>query len=207
MKDNLTEIIFILDRSGSMSRLTTDTIGGYNAFIDKQKQEPGEALVTTVLFDDKYEVLHDGVNLKDIEPLTDKQYSARGMTALLDAIGKTVNDVGDRLGKMAEADRPSKVIMVITTDGMENASREFIKKQIKEMIIHQTEKYNWQFMFLGANIDAVSEAEGLGISRGCAATYTASAAGTDQLYATMSRTVSAYRTKGKVDEDWNKTIV
>lgn len=202
MKENLTEIVFILDRSGSMSSLTDDTIGGYNAFIEQQKKEPGEARLTTVLFDDKYELLHDGVNLNDVAPLTHDEYFARGMTALMDAIGRTVNAVGDRLSKEDETERPGKVIVVITTDGMENASREFTKKQVKDMITCQTDKYNWQFMFLGANIDAASEAESIGINRAFASTYTASAAGTDALYTTMSKTVSNYRGTGDIDCQW-----
>lgn len=202
MKDSLTEIVFILDRSGSMSRLTNDTIGGYNAFIEQQKKEPGEAMLTTVLFDDKYELLHDGVVLKDVKPLTDKEYFARGTTALMDAVGRTINDVGNRLSKLDEAERPGKVVVVITTDGMENASKEFSKKQIKDMITHQTEKYNWQFMFLGANIDAASEAESIGIPIAFAANFTASKVGTDALYKTMSKTVTGYRSTGEVSDSW-----
>lgn len=206
MKDNLTEIIFILDRSGSMSFLTDDTIGGYNAFIENQKKVDGEALVTTILFDDRYEVLHNGVDIKTVKTLTREDYYARGMTALLDAIGKTINNVGDRLNKTAEENKPSKVIMVITTDGAENASQEFTRQQIKEMITHQTDVYNWQFMFLGANIDAVSEAQSIGIKGQFASTYTANAVGTDSLYTTMSNTVSTYRSAGKINEDWKEDI-
>ena len=136
MKNNLTEIVFILDRSGSMSRLVEDTIGGFNSFIETQKKEVGEAVLTTILFDDQYEILHNGVDIKNVKPMTTKEYSARGMTALLDAIGKTINNVGDRLNKTDDKDKPSKVIFVITTDGQENSSKEFTQKQIKEMIEH-----------------------------------------------------------------------
>ena len=173
MKENLTEIVFILDRSGSMSSLTTDTIGGFNSFIDTQKQEDGEAILTTILFDDQYEILHNGVDIKTVKPLTSKEYSARGMTALLDAIGKTINTVGERLNKTNEDDKPSKVIFVITTDGQENSSKEFTQSKVKEMIEHQTNNYSWQFMFLGANIDAVSTAQSFGISGQFASNYTA----------------------------------
>jgi uncharacterized protein YegL len=206
MKDNLTEIVFILDRSGSMRNLTNDTIGGFNAFIDQQKKEPGEAVLTTVLFDDQYEILHNGVNLKDVKELTGKEYFARGCTALLDAIGKTINTVGEQLNKTNEENKPSKVIFVITTDGFENASKEFTQPQIKEMIEHQTNKYNWQFMFLGANIDAVATASSYGISGQFASNYTASSIGTDSLYRSVSKSVASYRTEGKIDADWKDEL-
>ena len=206
MNKDLTEIIFILDRSGSMEGLAKDTIGGYNVFLDTQRQEPGEAKVTTVLFDDKYEVLHNGVALGQIRPITSKEYFARGSTALLDAIGKTINEVGERLNNTQESDRPEKVIMVITTDGQENASREFTYKKIKKMITHQQEKYNWEFLFLGANINAVEEAQNLGIRDGRAAQYNASSVGTQSLYSTVGAVVSGYRSKQKIDDDWDKDI-
>jgi uncharacterized protein YegL len=206
MKENLTQIVFILDRSGSMANLTSDTIGGYNAFLQTQKEQDGEAIVTTVLFDDKYEILHDAIDIKDVEPLTYKDYCARGLTALLDAIGKTINDVGDKLNKMSEEDRPSKVIFVITTDGQENASVEFKRNNIKDMITHQQEKYNWEFIFLGANIDAVAEAESIGILGSNASSYTASSIGTASLYESMSKTVSNYRSAGTIDASWKDEV-
>jgi len=206
MKENLTEMVFILDRSGSMSNLTKDTIGGFNTMIENQKKEDGEAVLTTVLFDDMYELLHDGVNIQDVKELTNKEYYARGMTALLDAIGKTINTVGERLNKTKEEDRPSKIIFVITTDGQENSSKEFTQKQIKEMIEHQTNTYNWQFMFLGANIDTVSTAQSFGISGQFASNYTANSRGTDALYTTLSKSVSSYRSVGVVDSDWKKGL-
>jgi uncharacterized protein YegL len=193
MRKNLTEMVFILDRSGSMENLTSDTIGGFNSMIENQKNEEGEAYVTTVLFDDKYEILHDHVNIQNIEPITNKDYYARGMTALLDAVGKTINSIGSRLSATPEEDRPDKVIFVITTDGCENASREFTKKVVKEMIEHQQDKYSWTFMFLGANMDAVSEAASLGINTDFAKTYTANSIGTQSVYTSMSKVVSCAR--------------
>jgi len=206
MKENLTEIVFILDRSGSMVNVVADTIGGYNAFIENQKKEPGEARLTTVLFDDKYEVIHDAVDLREVQPLTDAQYYARGTTALMDAIGRTINNVGERLAMTPESERPSKVIFVITTDGYENDSREFTRPKIKEMIEHQTNKYNWQFMFLGANIDATAEAQSIGISADYAANYEATSKGTTSLYCTMDTAVSTYRAVGEVNACWADSL-
>lgn len=193
MKKNLTEMVFILDRSGSMQNLTSDTIGGFNSMIENQKNEEGEAFVTTVLFDDNYELLHDHVNIQDVKPITNKEYYARGCTALLDAVGKTINSIGSRLSGTPEDERPDKVIFVITTDGMENASREFNKKTVKEMIEHQQDKYSWTFMFLGANMDAVGEAASLGINTDFAKTYTANSIGTQSVYASMSKAMSCAR--------------
>ena len=200
MRDNLTEIVFILDRSGSMSGLTDDTIGGFNSFIEQQKKVVGEAKLTTVLFDDRYELLHNGVDINEVKPLTRDDYSARGMTALYDAIGKTINDVGDRLSKTPEDDRPSKVIVVITTDGAENSSVEFSQSKIKEMITHQTEKYNWEFIFLGANIDSVAVGDSIGIAANRSANYSASDKGVASVYCAMCDTISTYRNTGTVDE-------
>lgn len=206
MNNKLTELVMIIDRSGSMSGLIDDAIGGYNSFIEKQKEEDGEVVLTTILFDDKYEILHDRVNLENIQPLTRKEYFARGMTALLDAIGKTINNIGENLNNTPEEERPSKIIFVITTDGFENASREFSYSKIKEMIEHQQEKYNWQFLFLGANIDAIGTANSLGISSKYASNYTASKAGTDSLYTSLCRTVSNYRDKGTIEDNWQENI-
>lgn len=177
MKKNLTELVFVLDRSGSMSSLAQDTIGGFNSIIDKQKEADGEAYVTTVLFDHEYTLLHDHIKLEDIEPMTGAEYQPRGMTALYDAIGTAINSVGERLNNTPEEERPEKVIFVITTDGYENSSREFSAKKIKEMIEHQQNKYSWTFMFLGANIDSATVAGDIGISSNFARNYTATAAG------------------------------
>ena len=193
MKKNLTELVFILDRSGSMYNLVSDTIGGYNSMIERQKKEPGDAYVTTVLFDDNYELLHDHINLKEIKPITDKEYYTRGCTALLDAVGKTINSIGERLNNTPEDERPDKVIFVITTDGYENASGEFTKTQIKDMIEHQQNKYSWTFIFLGSNMDAVSEARNLGINTDFARTYTANEIGTASVYKSISNAVNTMR--------------
>jgi uncharacterized protein YegL len=161
MNQDLTEIVFILDRSGSMGGLENDPIGGFNGFVKKQA-EMGQTSLTTVLFDDRYEILHNGVDARNVT-LTDREYFTRGSTALLDAVGKTINDVGRRLNETAEEKRPGKVIFVITTDGLENASREFSYGEVKRMITHQTEKYGWEFVFMGANIDVAEEGDKLGI--------------------------------------------
>lgn len=193
MKKNLTEMVFILDRSGSMHDLTNDTIGGFNSMIENQKKEEGEAFVTTVLFDDQYELLHDHVDIQQVEPITNKEYYARGCTALLDAIGKTINSIGNRLSGTPEDERPDKVIFIITTDGFENASREFNKSTIKEMIEHQQNKYSWTFIFLGANMDAVGEAASLGINASHSHTYTANTQGTTSVYTSLDATISCLR--------------
>lgn len=186
-------MVFVLDRSGSMMNLTADTIGGFNSMIENQKKEEGEAFVTTVLFDDQYELLHDHIDIKEIQPITNNEYYARGMTALLDAVGKTINSIGSRLSATPEDERPDKVIFVITTDGMENASREFVKSTVKDMIEHQQSKYSWTFMFLGANMDAVGEAASLGINTDFARTYTASDWGTQSVYSSVSNAMAYVR--------------
>ena len=190
MNKKLTEMVFILDRSGSMSHLEADTIGGYNSLIEKQKKEQGEALVTTVLFDDKYEMIHDRADIKKVKPLTDREYYARGCTALLDAIGKTVNSVGKRHKYAPDSEIPQKTMVVIITDGFENASAEFTQPQVKEMIERQKEKYGWEFLFLGANIDAVSTAKNYGISADRAVTYEEDSVGTRTNFETVSRAFS-----------------
>ena len=201
MKKNLTEMVFILDRSGSMQHLVDDTIGGFNSMIEQQKAEDGEAYATTVLFDDEYELLHNHVNIQDVEPITRRDYYARGCTALLDAIGKTINSVGQRLSETPEEERPEKVIFMITTDGMENASIEFTKAKVKEMIEHQQNVYSWMFMFIGANMDAISEASALGINASHAQGYTASSAGTTSLYSAVSSAITTSRNVS-TDDDW-----
>jgi uncharacterized protein YegL len=194
MNKNLTEIIFLLDRSGSMAGLESDTIGGFNGFIKKQGQVEGETLVTTVLFDDEYEVLWNGIAANQAK-LTEEEYFVRGSTALLDAVGKTILDVGYRFSKASEELRPGKVIVVITTDGQENASKEFTYKKVKELIRHQQEKYNWEFIFMGANIDAAKEAESIGITIENAYNFEASEKGVEKMYNIVSEAVMEKRSQ------------
>jgi uncharacterized protein YegL len=194
MNKNVTEIVFLLDRSGSMSGLENDTIGGFNAFVERQCQLEGETLLTAVLFDDQYEVLWNGVEAGRAR-LTEKEYYVRGTTALLDAVGKTILDIGHRLTKTKEEYWPGKVIFVITTDGMENASQEFTHKKVKELIQHQREKYNWEFIFMGANIDAVQEADSIGIDKESAFNFEASEAGVVKMYDKMCEAVTEKRQK------------
>ena len=206
MKQGLTEMVFILDRSGSMSGLEGDTIGGYNAMLAKQQKQPGEAVITTVLFDDQYELLHDRINLRGVAPITDKEYFVRGNTALLDAVGKTINKIGNAQKRTAEPERAEHVVVVITTDGMENASREFNEEKVRRMIEHQKSKYGWEFIFLGANIDAIATAERYGIGKDRAANYHADAEGTALNYSVVSETVSRVRTRQPIAENWKERI-
>lgn len=206
MKKGLTELVFILDRSGSMSGLESDTIGGYNAMLEKQKKETGEAVITTVLFDDRYELLHDRINLRGIAPITDKEYFVRGSTALLDAMGRTINKIVNVQKNTAEEERAEHVMFVITTDGMENASREFTYEKVRQLIEHEKSKYGWEIIFLGANIDAVAAAERFGISRNRAANYNADSVGTLLNYEVISEAVSCFRADSAISEDWKERI-
>lgn len=207
MRENLTEMVFVLDRSGSMSGLAADTIGGFNELIEKQKKIEGHAYVTTVLFDHEYEVLHDHVALEEVAPLTDKEYFARGSTALLDAVGRTIDAVGARLAAAPEEERPAHVVFVITTDGMENSSREYTAQRVRGMIEHQQQKYSWQFVFLGANMDAVSEARKLGISAKYAADFTPSHSGVRKMYSmALDSVMSGKRTGVSLSADWKSFL-
>jgi uncharacterized protein YegL len=161
---NLTEIVAIIDRSGSMVDLVSETIGGYNSFLKEQKKAPGKANITLVQFDDKYQIDYDGVDINDAKELDEKTYVPRGMTALLDAVGKTIITVGERLSKAKEEERPGQVIFLIITDGLENSSREFVAEKVSEMIKHQTDKYNWTFTFLGGGDAAFNQAKGMGVN-------------------------------------------
>ncbi len=203
---NLTELIFILDRSGSMAGLESDTIGGYNAMIEKQKVEPGDAVITTVLFDDRYELLHDRIPLKGIHPITEREYYVRGTTALLDAIGQSIQKLVNAHRHTAPEARADKVLFVITTDGMENASQEYTYKKIHDMIRHQKERYGWEFIFLGANIDAIETAAKFGINADRAANYHADEAGTQLNFRSVSDAVSAVRSNRELTEDWKAEI-
>ena len=213
MKKNLTEIVFILDRSGSMAGLEDDTIGGFNAMIEKQKREPGEAYVSTVLFDNECVVVHDRVDIQKIEPMTRKEYYVRGCTALLDAVGKAIHHIGNVHKYARPEDRPEKTLFVITTDGMENASHQYSYDRVKMMIERNTDKYGWEFLFLGANIDAAKEATRFGIRADRAANYHADSEGTGVIYETVSEAICHVRKcatplaadwKQRVDEDYKK---
>ena len=206
MKKNLTELVFILDRSGSMQGLEGDTIGGFNAMLEKQKREPGEAFVSTVLFDDRTEVLHDRVKVGRVRPMTQKEYTVRGCTALLDAIGGAIHHIGN-IHKYARAeDVPEHTLFVITTDGMENASRRYSAQQVKDMIQRQKEKYGWEFLFLGANIDAVETAGRLGIAPDRAVNYHCDSQGTRLNYEVVSQAVAAVRCSAPLDAHWKDAI-
>ena len=206
MKKNLTEIVFILDRSGSMAGLEADTIGGFNAMIRKQKAEEGEALVSTVLFDNYTEVVHDRVDIRQIRPMTHRDYYVRGCTALLDAVGKAIHHIGNVHKYAREEDRPEKTLFVITTDGMENASREYTYDRVKQMIRHEQEKYGWEFIFLGANIDAAREAARFGIAADRAANYHADRRGTAVIYEAVSDAVCNVRANRPMNDDWRKRV-
>lgn len=193
MRKNLTEIVFILDRSGSMSGLEADTIGGYNSLLEKQKKEEGEALVSTVLFDDRQEVLHDRIALERMKPITEKEYYVRGCTALLDAVGGAIHHIKNVHKYAREEDRPEKTLFIITTDGMENASRRYTYEKVKKMVEHQKEKYGWEFLFLGANIDAIEVAGRFGIGADRAVNYECDSIGTAVNYRALSKAVSRVR--------------
>ena len=206
MKENLTELVFILDKSGSMHGLEADTIGGFNSLIEKQKKEDGKALVTTILFDDKTEVVHDRVDLEYIRNMTSEQYITGGTTALLDAVGGAVSHIRKIHKYIRPEDVPAKTLFVITTDGMENASRRYTYEKVKKLIEHQKAKYGWEFIFLGANIDAAETAVSMGISRDRAADYISDRAGTALNYSVISEITSAVRSGKGISADWKKRI-
>ena len=187
-----TEIIFVIDASGSMANLIDDTIGGFNGFLASQKALEGKATLTTVLFNSSWRILHDGVDIHEVHPMTTREYEVGGMTAMLDAIGEVVNRVQDRHDELG-AEKPEEVLFVITTDGEENSSHRFTKSQIEKMIKHQTNGHGWKFMFLGANMDAVKEAESIGISKNYSANYSYTSKGVDDVFATMSCVTSSLR--------------
>lgn len=192
-KTNHTEIICIIDRSGSMDIIRNDAIGGFNTFLESQKKLPGTASISLVLFDHEYLNPIKNQDIQSVEPLTDKTFVPRGGTALLDAIGRTLNEVGARLGSTPESDRPEKVMVCILTDGQENSSQEFSRPKIKEMIEHQREKYKWEFCFLAANQDAFAEAVNIGIDRCKTASFVADSQGTARAYASMNAITTSYR--------------
>ena len=205
MKNNVTELVFILDKSGSMAGMEKDTIGGFNAMIEKQKAQDGNVYVSTVLFSNFSQVLHDRKHLEDILPLTEKDYQVGGCTALLDAIGSAIKHIGNIHKYARPEDVPEHTIFIITTDGMENASREYHSSQIKDMIRRQEEKYGWEFLFVAANIDAVETAASIGIRKERAANYNVEE-DTDVLFAEMSETIREYRTTGSIRKNWAENI-
>ena len=206
MKNNITELVFILDRSGSMSGLESDTIGGFNSMIKKQKKLEGDCYVSTVLFDNESKVLHDRVKLRDVPEMTDNDYTVGGCTALIDAIGGAIHHIGN-IHKYARAeDVPEHTMFVITTDEQENASHRYTSEQVKKMIERQKEKYGWEFLFIGANIDAVETAARYGISRDRAVNYNADGDGTHILYDSVTKAVFNVRSSAPLKADWSKDI-
>jgi uncharacterized protein YegL len=205
-KNNVTELVFILDRSGSMGGLESDTVGGFNSMIAKQKKEDGVAYVTTVLFDDRLETLHDRVELQKIAPITEKEYYVRGCTALLDAIGDTVKHI-ESIHKYARPeDVPSHTMFVITTDGLENASRIYSSDEVKKMIERKKEEAGWEFLFIGANIDAVETGARFGIGRDRVANYVSDSQGTGILYDSVNEAVSQVRGCAPLSPKWNQRM-
>ena len=203
----MTELVFILDRSGSMSGLEKDTIGGFNSMLDKQRKEPGDAVVSTVLFDNEIEVIHDRVAIADVPNLTDEEYYVRGCTALLDAVGGAIHHIGNVHKYARREDVPEKTLFIITTDGLENASRRYTYDKVRHMIEHQKERYGWEFIFLGANIDAAAEARRFGIDEAMAANYHCDEAGTALNYQVISEAITSVRaSSAPLSADWKKKI-
>lgn len=197
MKSNYTDITVVLDRSGSMEKVREDTIGGFNGFLNEQKNTPGQATITLVQFDDQYQIDYEAIAVQHARPLNTSTFVPRGWTALLDAIGRAINATGARLAKIPEAQRPEKVVFVILTDGEENSSKEFSLGRINKMIQHQKDIYSWEFVFLGANLDAITVAKNLGINTSHALHYAHNAAGTQAAFSSLSKNVQDYR-QGKV---------
>lgn len=206
MKKNLTEIVFILDRSGSMSGLEKDTIGGFNSLISKQKKEKGEAWVSTVLFNNISTVIHDRIPIQKVDPMTDEDYCACGSTALLDAIGEAIHHIGNIHKYARKEDVPERTLFIITTDGMENSNHCYSSSQVKTMIERQKEKYGWEFLFLGANIDAVDTAASVGIDASCAVDYLPDNVGMKLNYEVLSDTLSFFRSSKELNCSWKDRI-
>ena len=206
MKNNLTEIVFILDRSGSMGGLETDTIGGFNAMLERQKKAEGEALLSTLLFSNETEVLHDRADLRQVEPLTLQDYRVGGSTALLDAIGGAIRHIGELHRRASEDGRPAHTLFVVTTDGQENASRRYGYAELKRLIERQKEKYGWEFLFLGANMDAVAAASRFGIDADRAVRYHCDSTGIALNYEAVGEAILTLREKSTLDRDWGARI-
>ena len=206
VRNNVTELVFILDRSGSMGGLESDTIGGFNSLIEKQKKQDGECFVSTVLFDNESEVIHDRVKLTDIKPMTDKEYYVRGCTALIDAIGGAIHHIGNIHEYARPEDVPEHTMFVITTDGLENASRKYTSDEVKKMVERRKEEYGWEFLFIGANIDSVETAKHFGIAEDRAVNYHADKQGTKVLYEAVGETVCCMRENRAIGSSWGKKI-
>ncbi len=204
--NNITELVFILDKSGSMCGLESDTIGGFNSMIEKQRKEDGECYVSTILFNNESKVLHDRMKLAEIEPMTDKEYVAYGGTALIDAIGGAIKHIANIHKYARPEDVPAHTMFVITTDGMENASRKYTAERVRRMIEHEKEKYGWEFLFIGANIDAVETAARYGISSDRAVNYHADSIGTEVLYESVADTIRSVRYCGGIQPKWSERI-
>ena len=205
-KNNITELVFILDRSGSMSGLESDTIGGFNSLIEKQRKESGECYVSTVLFDSVSEVLHDRVKLSEIAPMTDKEYTVRGCTALIDAIGGAIRHIGNIHKYARPEDVPAHTLFVITTDGLENASHIYSADEVRRMVERQKEEYGWEFLFIGANIDSVETAKHFGIGKERAVNYRADKVGTGVVFDELSETVCCFCASGGISSNWSEKI-
>ena len=206
MKNNITELVFILDRSGSMSGLESDTIGGFNSMIQKQREQDGKCYVSTFLFDNITEIVHDRVILEKVEKMTGKNYVVRGCTALFDALGDAIHHIGNIHKYARPEDVPENTIFVITTDGMENASHKYSSDEVKKLIENQKKKYGWEFMFLAANIDAVETAKSFGIDENRAVNYHADSVGTACLYDTVSEAVCSVRQGKKMSDNWSEKL-
>ena len=206
MENNITELVFILDRSGSMEGLEKDTIGGFNSMIEKQRKQEGECFVSTVLFDHVSEVLHDRIKLSRVPKMTEHDYTVRGSTALIDAIGGAIRHIGNIHKYARKEDVPSRTMFVITTDGCENASHIYSSDKVKKMVERQKEKYGWEFIFIGANIDSVETAKHFGISTDRAVNYHADKKGTEVMFDAIADTVCSFRDCGKVKKSWCREI-
>lgn len=206
IKNNLTELVFILDRSGSMSGLEKDTIGGFNSMIEKQKKQEGECFVSTVLFDNVSEVIHDRIRLADVPKMTDKEYNVRGCTALIDAIGGAIKHIGNIHKYARPEDVPENTMFIITTDGQENASRKYNSDEVKKMIERQKEEYGWEFLFIGANIDAVETAARYGIGADRAVNYNCDSVGTALNFEVMTEAIGCVRESKPLSANWKQKI-
>lgn len=205
-KNNITELVFVLDRSGSMAGLESDTIGGFNSLIREQKKKEGKCYVSTVLFDHESKVIHDRIDLKDVPDMTSEDYVVRGCTALIDALGGAIRHIGDIHKYARPEDVPEHTMFVVMTDGMENASRFYTAKDVKSLIKRCKSKYGWEFLFIGANIDAVETAKNYGIDSGRAVNYNADRRGTDIVFQTVCAAATNLRASGTIQADWRKTI-